>query len=244
MTDREVLGYLGLLAVSGLLLLVLAALGFGQRATPRIVDGLFGLVFLGYAGYLVWAQPDTVYVFFYAFAVPVLALAHAVRARRARARRLAAASIPPYEAPPAAGRAPFPEPPGPLDPQRSGELPPRPMYPAGLPAGVPADPATAGSAVSGLPSGLPAVPPPAPGPATGRPGRPSGLPNREPAEAAYRARHSAAEHDVQQPVDRFAQHAYGPELSGGRHRWSDADPADGQSGRAPHRPPPRGRPAQ
>ena len=252
MTDRELLAYTGLLAVSGLLLVVLAVVGLGQRPVSRIADGLFGLAFLGYAGFLVWAQPDTIYVFYYAFALPVLLLVHAFRSRRrARARRLAAGFTPEAYDPRAvrapAERTPFPDPPGPLGPHRGGE-PPAPMYPAGLPAERSADAGVpTGEAPSGLPSGLPAAVPQTPATAPERPGRPSGLPGRaaQPVseEAAYRARHSAAERDAQQPVDRFAQPAYDQEPGGGRHRSPDTDPGE-HRGPAPHWPPLRGRPAE
>ena len=186
MTEREFWLYTGLLGVSGLLLAALAAIGFGQRAVTRIAEGLFGLGFLGYAAFLYWVRPETVYVVYYVFALPVLLLVHALRARRwAKARRLAADYTPePYDPRAAARqgeRVPYPPPPGPLT--ATGDEPAgTPMYPAGLPGGDTPGPSAPGGGPA--PSGLPAVvPQTSPAPAA-RPARPSGLPARTPAADA------------------------------------------------------------
>ena len=183
MTEREFWLYTGLLGVSGLLLAALAAIGFGQRAVTRIAEGLFGLGFLGYAAFLYWARPEIVYVVYYVFALPVLLLVHALRARRrARARRLAADYTPePYDPRAAARpaeRVPYPPPPGPLT--AAGDEPTgTPMYPAGLPGGDTRESSAPGGPA---PSGLPAVvPQTSPAPPAARPARPSGLPARTPA---------------------------------------------------------------
>ena len=84
MSDDEFHAYIGLLIFSSLVLCVVAIRGFGQSVRARIVDGLFSVAFLGYAGYLVVAEPGTVLVSYYAFAAPVLALGHAVRHGKAR----------------------------------------------------------------------------------------------------------------------------------------------------------------
>lgn len=85
MSDTQFYLYAGLLAVSGLLLLGLAATGFGQSTGTRVLNILFGLGFTGYGGYLLlFFEGDEVRVFYYAFVVPVLMVVQAVRAYRAR----------------------------------------------------------------------------------------------------------------------------------------------------------------
>jgi hypothetical protein len=84
MSDGPFYPYIGLLILSGVLLAVMAAAGFGQARGARLVDALFAAGFLGYAAYLWIANPDTVEIFFYAFAVPVFAVINVVRSRRHR----------------------------------------------------------------------------------------------------------------------------------------------------------------
>jgi hypothetical protein len=93
MSDGAFLGYTLLLAVSGILLLALGIGGFGQSVGARIVDGLFGVGFLGYACYLFFVfDGGEVMILFYAFIVPIVAVIQAVKARRARRAAAAAAS--------------------------------------------------------------------------------------------------------------------------------------------------------
>jgi hypothetical protein len=194
MSEGEFHAYVGLLAVSAVILSVLAARGFGQSAGARILDGVFAAGFLGYAGYLVIADPDTVTIFFYAFAAPVLGVVHAVRS--ALGRRSRHIPAPPYEGAPApVAPQPFPAPPAPraADPATHGsgvdDVPSPYTYrglSSGLPAQSPEAPITGAAAtpppVSGnRPSGL------AGAPAfslqeSGRPytPRPSGLPEATP----------------------------------------------------------------
>jgi len=95
-SDGTFLAYVALLGVSGVLLLVLAIGGFGQKAGIRVIDGMFGLGFLAYSVYLFFFfEGGTVRIFFYAFVVPVLAVVHAVKARRAE-RELQTAPHYPY----------------------------------------------------------------------------------------------------------------------------------------------------
>jgi hypothetical protein len=86
-SDDAFHAYVALLTLSGLVLSVLAARGFGQSTPARTVDGVVAAVFLGYAGYLVIAAPRSVLVLSYAFLAPAFAVAHVVRTRhRARGR--------------------------------------------------------------------------------------------------------------------------------------------------------------
>lgn len=85
MSDTQFYLYAGLLAVSGLLLLALAATGFGQSTGARVLNVLFGLGFTGYGGYLLlFFEGSEVRVFYYAFIVPVFMVVQAVRAYLAR----------------------------------------------------------------------------------------------------------------------------------------------------------------
>lgn len=93
--------YAGLLTFSGILLLTLAATGFGQSVGTRVVNTLLGLGFTGYGGYLLlFFDGDEIRIFFYAFIVPVAMLVYAVRAYRARRSpappQAAPAQRPPY----------------------------------------------------------------------------------------------------------------------------------------------------
>jgi hypothetical protein len=82
-SDGAFYGYLLLLAVSGVLLLGMAAKGLGQSTGMRAFDALFGAGFLIYAGYLLIASPEQVRLLFYAFIVPVIAIGKAYKARQA-----------------------------------------------------------------------------------------------------------------------------------------------------------------
>jgi hypothetical protein len=83
MSDGAFYGYILLLVVSGLTLSVLAACGFGQSIAMRVLDGLFGVVFLAYAFYLYFLfDGGQVTILFYAFVVPILAVVKVLRAWR------------------------------------------------------------------------------------------------------------------------------------------------------------------
>ena len=91
MSDGAFLGYILLLAISGMLLLALGVGGFGQAVGARLADGLFGVGFLGYAFYLFFVfDGGEVRILFYAFVVPIVGVIQAVTAYRAR--RVSAAS--------------------------------------------------------------------------------------------------------------------------------------------------------
>jgi hypothetical protein len=207
MSEGEFHAYVGLLTVSAVILSVLAARGFGQSAGARVLDGLFAAGFLGYAGYLVLADPDTVRIFFYAFAVPVVGIVQAVRATRA-ARSRQVSHPAPYGAEPApVPPQPFPSPPTAqaadpaTDGAHLGHVPSPDSYRA-MSAGRPADvPVT----------GPEAATPPAPSPD-------ALLHHAEPAATAeytYAPRHHEPRHAEREPS--------------GRHRMpepDDAPPAD------------------
>lgn len=85
MSDTQFYLYAGLLTVSGLLLLVMAGIGFGQSAGARVLNALFGLGFTGYGGYLLLLfESGEVRVFWFAFVVPVFMVVQAFRAYQAR----------------------------------------------------------------------------------------------------------------------------------------------------------------
>jgi Ca2+/Na+ antiporter len=83
-----------LLIVAGAMMLVMAASGFGSKSTSdRIVSSLFGLGFLGYGLYLGFIFSGTSYfIFYYAFAVPVLLVVNAVKNAKERKQRETAAA--------------------------------------------------------------------------------------------------------------------------------------------------------
>ncbi len=84
MNDSTFLGYTALLAISGLIMLVLAIFGFGAGGGSRALSGLFGLGFLGYAIYLAFFfDGGSVSIFFYAFIVPILLIVNVFKSRKA-----------------------------------------------------------------------------------------------------------------------------------------------------------------
>ncbi|MFI7600182.1 hypothetical protein [Actinoplanes sp. NPDC049681] len=156
MSEGEFHAYIGLLFISGLVLSVLAVRGFGLSTGARVVDGLFSVGFLGYAVYLVVAEPDEFWVFYYAFAAPIWAVVHVRRSHKAaRAARFAA-----FTAQPARHSAGFPQaaaqaggygtgfPPPPAAAQAGGygtgfPPPPAAAQPVGYGTGFPPPPAAA-----------------------------------------------------------------------------------------------------
>jgi len=85
-SDTEFNLYLIALAVSGILLAVLAISGFGASSVgERALNGIFAAGFLGYAFYLFFIfDGGTFTEFYYAFAVPVILLIKAIQGYRAR----------------------------------------------------------------------------------------------------------------------------------------------------------------
>jgi drug/metabolite transporter (DMT)-like permease len=78
--------YVAALAVSGVLLLLLAGIGFGSSAATRAINAIIGLAALGYAVYLQFftKDGDTVWVSFYVFILPILLLINAFRGRKSK----------------------------------------------------------------------------------------------------------------------------------------------------------------
>ncbi|MRH88156.1 hypothetical protein GFY24_12000 [Nocardia sp. SYP-A9097] len=74
--------YVGLLALSGVIMLALAVVKNGQSSPSRLLNALFGAAFLGYAGYLAFLFDGGSYlVFFQAFIVPVIMVVNFFRNR-------------------------------------------------------------------------------------------------------------------------------------------------------------------
>jgi hypothetical protein len=173
MSDGEYHVYVGLLAVSGLALAVLAVRGFDQRGFTRVVDALFGVAFLGYAALLAVADPAPALsrAGYGLVLVPAVLLLHMRRQRRkARARRFAAGFTPEMYVRTAAPTplTPFPPPPPPLGSAPAADGPTTGRGDGPPPSGL--------SGLSNLPP--PTLPPttwvaPTPG---SRPPMPSGLP--------------------------------------------------------------------
>ena len=83
--DNVFLIYTVALAVSGIIQLVIAAVGFGAGTGLRILSGLIGLGFLGYAAYLAFFfEGGEFRMFYYAFILPVLFIVQLVRNRSAK----------------------------------------------------------------------------------------------------------------------------------------------------------------
>ena len=75
--------YVIALAVSGVLMLLVAAIGFGSTGGARLLSGLFGLGFLGYAIYLEFFLTTGEFrMFYYAFIAPVLIIVNVIRNRK------------------------------------------------------------------------------------------------------------------------------------------------------------------
>ena len=144
MSDGEFHAFVGLLAAGGLVLGVLAVLGFDQRAVSRIADGVVAAGYLGCAAYLQITRISLPIYWFAAGAPVLLLLIHLLRERRrARRRRLAAGLTKMYAVTPAVTPlTPFPAPPPPLDPsaKKKAEESPEPVAPRAyrpMPSGLP-----------------------------------------------------------------------------------------------------------
>ena len=103
MSDGTFLAYIALLFASGVLLAVLGIGGFGQSTGARVLDGLLAAGFLGYAVYLfAFFDGGEVRIVFYAFIVPIFAVAMMIKARKERrAQQEAQANWQPEPAQPA-----------------------------------------------------------------------------------------------------------------------------------------------
>jgi hypothetical protein len=79
--------YVGVLPLSGVLMLVLAGIGFGAGGGARVLNGVIGLAALAYAIYLiltVFINGGSYQIFFYAFIIPVIAIVQMVKGFKAR----------------------------------------------------------------------------------------------------------------------------------------------------------------
>ncbi len=87
-TEGQLNGYAALLVVSGLIMVVLGATGFGQTSVgARVLNALVGLAFLGYGTYLLLIfDGGDVWIFYYIFIVPILLIVQAVRSAFGRRR--------------------------------------------------------------------------------------------------------------------------------------------------------------
>jgi len=198
MSDGEFHAFVGLLAAGGLVLGVLAVLGFDQRVVSRIADGVVAAGYLGCAAYLQITRMSLPIYYFAAGAPVLVLLVHLLRdRRRARRKRLAAGLTKLYVKPPAnTPLTPYPEPPPPLDPaaKKREKESPEPVAPR---------------AYRPMPSGLP----------------PRGADAPPPAAHAEPAGHDTA--GVEETSTRLRRPAYLDEpdahRNSGRHRATDAD---------------------
>jgi len=87
MSDGAFVTYLIALTISGVLLLVMAIGGFfNETRGTRIISGVVGVVFLGYAVYLAFIfTGGAVWMPLYVFIVPALLIGNIIRRRRERA---------------------------------------------------------------------------------------------------------------------------------------------------------------
>lgn len=86
-SDGFFLFYVAVLGLSGVLMLVIAALGLGNTAGMRVLNGVLGLAALGYAIYListVFINGGEYRIFIYAFILPIIAIVNLVKGLKAR----------------------------------------------------------------------------------------------------------------------------------------------------------------
>jgi phosphate/sulfate permease len=82
-SDGTFYAYVGALAVSAVLLLIIAGAGFGSSTSSRVVTGLVGFGFLGYAFYLFFIfEGGTYRMFPYVFVLPLLFIYQLFRSRK------------------------------------------------------------------------------------------------------------------------------------------------------------------
>lgn len=85
-TSGELHAYMALLFVSGAIMIVLGAVGFGATTGSRILNVVLGVLALIYGLYLALGDPSTVIISYYAFVVPILGVVTLFRSRRNRSR--------------------------------------------------------------------------------------------------------------------------------------------------------------
>ncbi len=91
-SDSQFMTYVIALGVSGALLILVALIGFGSTVASRVISGLVGLAFAGYAIYLQFflADDETFSMYYYAFIVPILVLIQVFRSRKQKKEEEAA----------------------------------------------------------------------------------------------------------------------------------------------------------
>jgi TRAP-type C4-dicarboxylate transport system permease small subunit len=72
------------LVVAGLLMLVLGSINSGMGPWARLGTVALGLAFLGYGLYIYFFLPESVWIAFYVFVIPVIALAKGIKSLVAR----------------------------------------------------------------------------------------------------------------------------------------------------------------
>ncbi|MGW4741418.1 hypothetical protein [Nocardia xishanensis] len=77
--------YVGLLAISGVVMIAMAMVENGQSRASRLINGILGPIYLGYAVYLAFIFEGGSYlIFFQAFILPVLLVVDFFRNRKPR----------------------------------------------------------------------------------------------------------------------------------------------------------------
>ena len=77
--------YVVALLGSGLILLLMALIGFGANAGSRILNAVIGLAMIGYGVYLGFiSESDTYWMSYYVFIVPVLLIINIFRSRKSK----------------------------------------------------------------------------------------------------------------------------------------------------------------
>lgn len=114
--------YVILLAIAGVVMLVMACLPLPQGKVSRIIGGLLGLGFLGYAIYLKFIfDGGSFELFYYVFILPFIYIARVAKAYAARRNQSAAGLVPPTYPQPGYGQGYIP---GPAQPGPSAYGPP------------------------------------------------------------------------------------------------------------------------
>lgn len=134
------LAYIAALCVSGIILIVLTAIGINKTSpASRILGGLVGVAMLSYGAYVFFAEPSSVWVFWYVFIVPIGLIVQIFKARRTSGGNTQTSYPPvggqqPYQAAPGypqpgppQGQQGYPQPqaqPGYAPPAQAGYAPP------------------------------------------------------------------------------------------------------------------------
>lgn len=84
--DSQLSTYIVALLGSGLILLLMALIGFGASGGSRVFNAIVGLAMIGYGVYLGFVLKDgeTYWMAYYVFIVPVLLIINIVRSRKSK----------------------------------------------------------------------------------------------------------------------------------------------------------------